>query len=208
MQVLIDDLLTYSRVGRNPKPFGPIDAAAAASDAQENLRKAVKERNAQVTLGPMPLVQGDHTAILQLFQNLLDNAIKFSTGPPRIHISAQRQDEVWVFSVQDSGIGIEPEHSESIFEVFNRLYTYDEYPGSGVGLAICNRIVELHGGQIWWNRSRARGRRFDSPFRQAFRSRRNGTSSWLPRPVETGSTVAADPLHPQPASGFPIGALW
>ena len=150
MKVLIDDLLVYSRVGRNPRPLEAVDMDKAASQALEILRKTVKERSATVTRDPLPAVQGDPTVLVQLFQNLLSNAIKFVNGePPLIHISAEHQGNICFFSVKDNGIGIAPEHAGRIFDLFNRLHTRDEYPGSGVGLAICKRIVESHGGRIW-----------------------------------------------------------
>jgi PAS domain S-box-containing protein len=150
MQALTDDLLAYSRVGSHSNPFETVDTNATASQAIENLRKTIKERGADVIRDSLPIVHGHHTCLVQLFQNLIANAIKFTRDEaPRVHVSAELRDTTWLFSVQDNGIGIAPENREHIFEVFNRLHTRDEYPGSGVGLAICKRIVESHGGRIW-----------------------------------------------------------
>jgi PAS domain S-box-containing protein len=150
MQTLIDDLLAFSRVGSQRKPFDQVDTNAAARQALDQLRKTIRESGAVVTRDHLPSIQGDYTGLVQVFQNLLGNAIKFKKdGPPEIHISAERQDQSWVFSVRDNGIGVAPEHAGRIFEVFNRLHSRDEIPGSGVGLAICKRIVEYHEGRIW-----------------------------------------------------------
>ena len=120
------------------------------SRALENLEKAVSESQAVVTQEPLPTVPGDALLLVQLFQNLIGNAIKFcKETPPRVHISAERRQNNWVFSVRDNGIGVDPEYAEQIFAIFQRLHTPREYPGSGVGLAICKKIVEQHNGRIW-----------------------------------------------------------
>jgi PAS domain S-box-containing protein len=150
MQDLIKSLLDYSRVQTRGKPLEPTDAAAAVRQAVSHLRLEIEDTSAVVTLGDLPTVMADHTQLVQVFQNLIDNAIKFRRdGPPRIHVQAEKQGGEWLFSVRDNGIGIPPDHVQRIFGVFKRLHLREEYPGIGVGLAICKRIVERHGGRIW-----------------------------------------------------------
>jgi PAS domain S-box-containing protein len=150
MQTLISNLLSYSRLDRGPKTFGQVDSKAAAEKALFNLTQAVRESKAVVELGPLPIVCADETQMVQLFQNLIGNAIKFHADEaPRVHISARSVGGEWLFTVQDNGIGIEPEYGEKIFAIFQRLHGPDKYPGTGIGLAICKKIVERHGGRIW-----------------------------------------------------------
>jgi len=162
MQALINDLLEYSRVGTDARPFGRTDCAAVLDRALANLRVAVQESNATVTHGRMPTVMADATQLTQLFQNLIANAIKFkSEEPPQIQICARHVQESalhlletgvemrWRFSVQDNGIGLDLQHAERIFVIFQRLHARDEYSGTGIGLAMCKKIVERHGGRIW-----------------------------------------------------------
>ena len=150
MQTLINDLLAYSRVSTHAKPPEPTDCEAVTSEIMSNLEMAIKESGAEITCGPLPTVMADRGQLSQVLQNLIGNAIKFrSEEPPRISVTAERQADEWVFSVQDNGIGIPPEHKDSIFQVFERLHSHEEYPGSGIGLAVCKRIVERHGGRIW-----------------------------------------------------------
>ncbi len=156
MQRLINDLLAYSRVSTRAQPFEPTDAGAALDRALANLRAAIKETGAAVTHDPLPIVRADASQLTQLFQNLISNAIKFhGDALPRVHISARKTSEVsktsevWVFSIHDDGIGIDPQYHERIFVIFQRLHGKEEYPGTGIGLAVCKRIVERHGGQIW-----------------------------------------------------------
>lgn len=150
MQTLINDLLTYSRVGKERKPLEPADCEAVLDRALAGLKSALDESRTVVTHDPLPVVLGDAPQLAQLFQNLLVNAIKFrGEKPPRVHVSAERNGNVWKFSVRDNGIGIAPEHAERIFVIFRRLHTKAEYPGTGIGLAICKKIVECHGGRMW-----------------------------------------------------------
>ena len=149
MQRLISDLLAYARIGQRGKEFALTDCAAVVDAAWRNLRAAIEESGAVLTCGPLPSVIGDETQLVQLFQNLLGNAIKFRSDTPHIHVGAERRESHWLFWVQDNGIGIEPPHVERIFLIFQRLHTRAKYPGTGIGLAICKKILERHGGRIW-----------------------------------------------------------
>ncbi len=150
MQKLIQDLLTYSRLGTRREEFKPIDCGQALGRALQNLAASIEESGASITHGPLPTVMADGSQLTQLFQNLVSNAIKFrDQQPPRVHISAERNGAEWTFAVQDDGIGIEPQYADRIFVIFQRLHPRNEYPGTGIGLAISKKIVERHGGRIW-----------------------------------------------------------
>ena len=150
MQMLINDLLAYSRVGTRGKEFKPTDYTAVLDQALVNLKAAMEEGGAVVTHDPLPTVMADNSQLVQLFQNLIGNAIKFhGKDPLRVHVSAEQKGNEWVISVRDNGIGIDPQYAERIFVIFQRLHTKEEYPGTGIGLAICKKIVERHGGRIW-----------------------------------------------------------
>jgi len=161
MQALINDLLTYSRVDTRGKSFKPIDSEAVFNQAVANLRVAIKEGEAVITHDPLPPLIADDLQIVQLFQNLLGNAIKFhGKEPPRIHVSAKQEGNEWVFSFRDNGIGIAPEYFDRIFVIFQRLHGREEYPGTGTGLTICKKIVECHGGRIWVESEPSKGSTF------------------------------------------------
>jgi PAS domain S-box-containing protein len=150
MQRLIGDLLAYSRVGRRGKEFAPTDCTAVVEAACANLRAAIEESGAAVACGPLPTVIADDVQLVQFFQNLIGNAIKFRGDRPiQVRVGAERWGHEWRFWVRDNGIGIEPQHRERIFLIFQRLHGRAQYPGTGIGLAICQRIVERHGGRIW-----------------------------------------------------------
>jgi chemotaxis family two-component system sensor kinase Cph1 len=150
MQALINDLLMISRVGTRGKPLQPCESGLSLEHALINLRMAIEEAGAEVTHDPMPRVMADISQLTQLLQNLIGNAVKFHSGEkPRIHVGAQRRGHDWVISVKDNGIGIAPEFFERIFVIFQRLHGKQEYPGTGIGLAVCKKIVERHGGMIW-----------------------------------------------------------
>ncbi len=161
MQALINDLLTYSRVGTRGKPLVPVDAAAPLKRALENLQVAIDESKAVVKVAPLPTVKADESQLVQLFQNLLSNAIKYR-GPatPEIHVSAARDGQAWHFAVRDNGIGIDPRHFDRIFIIFQRLQARDETSGTGIGLALCKKIVERHGGRIWVESAPGKGSTF------------------------------------------------
>jgi two-component system sensor histidine kinase/response regulator len=149
MRELIDDLLTLSRVGRSDGALEPIDLQQVIDQVVVNLEGAIQEAGARVEVGPMPTVVGHRSGMIQLFQNLIGNAVKFRGElQPLIEISADQQGDIWQVTVEDNGIGIDPEYHERIFRVFQRLHARDEYPGTGIGLAICKKVVEWHGGRI------------------------------------------------------------
>jgi signal transduction histidine kinase len=161
MQQLINDLLEFSRVGTRGKPLQPTDCEGVLSQVLDNLKVAILESRTRVTHDPLPTIVGDEIQLLQLFQNLISNAIKFRRvgdslaegdsvpEPPRVHVKAVPTDHEWVFSVEDNGIGMDAEYFERIFMIFQRLHSRAEYPGTGIGLAVCKKIVERHGGRIW-----------------------------------------------------------
>jgi len=149
MQTLIQDLLAYSRVGRPEIELKPTECDVIVSSAIKNLYAAVRESGAIVTFSSLPTVMANSSQLQQVFQNLIGNAIKFrGANPPQIQVAAEEKEGAWVFSVADNGIGIAPEHVAAIFTVFKRLHTRQEYPGNGIGLSICKRVVERHGGRI------------------------------------------------------------
>ncbi len=150
MKGLIDDLLSYSRVGTRGQRLRPVEADGPLEHALANLGAAIADSAAVITHDPLPCVTADASQLAQLFENLLGNAIKFhGARPPRVHVSAERAGEQWVFAVADNGIGVEPQYTERIFQVFQHLHARDEFPGSGIGLAVCKKIVQRHGGRIW-----------------------------------------------------------
>ena len=150
MKQLIEDLLAYSRVGTRGKEFKPVAVEAAVRRAINNLRAAIEETGASITYDALPTVDADDVQLAQLFQNLMGNALKFrSQSVPRIHVSSKETEAEWEFAVADNGIGIEPQYFERIFMVFQQLHTKGEFPGTGIGLAICKKVVERHGGRIW-----------------------------------------------------------
>ncbi|MBN1995467.1 MAG: PAS domain S-box protein [Anaerolineae bacterium] len=154
MQQLINDLLAYSRVGTRGKDFAPTDCQATLEYTLRNLQPVIQECGATITRDALPTVMADSLQLAQLFQNLIGNALKFrSQEPPRIHISAEKNHhgaaDEWLFSVADNGIGLEPEYAERIFIIFQRLHNREEYSGTGIGLAVCKKIVERHHGRIW-----------------------------------------------------------
>ncbi|HVE12077.1 MAG TPA: ATP-binding protein [Elusimicrobiota bacterium] len=161
MEDLISDLLEYSRVGRGDAPPQPTDCGAAVDKAVSNLAVAIEEAGASVTRGSMPTLPAQATELVSLFQNLVSNAVKFrGDAPPIVRISSRRVEEGWEFEVKDNGIGIDPVHHERVFAIFKRLHARDKYPGTGIGLAICKKIVERRGGRIWIESEPGRGSAF------------------------------------------------
>ncbi len=161
MQGLITDLLTYSRVGKGELSLEPTDLEAVLNQTLTDLSRAIDESNAFISVGFLPTVNANPRQIGQLFQNLIANALKFhSEKPPQIQIQAVLHNQFWTISVQDNGIGMEPQNTERIFVIFQRLHTRQEYQGTGIGLAICKKIVERHGGQIWVESELGRGTTF------------------------------------------------
>ncbi|HTS36099.1 MAG TPA: ATP-binding protein [Candidatus Solibacter sp.] len=161
MQTLVQDLLAFSRVGRNGTEPKLVDLNTVVEIVKKNLSASIEETKAQITSDRLPEVLFDPSLCVQLIQNLVANAIKFrGPDPPAIRISAEKNANEWLFSVKDNGIGIAPEYADTIFVIFKRLHTHDEYPGSGIGLAICKKIVERHGGRIWVESKPGQGAEF------------------------------------------------
>jgi len=149
MQTLIQDLLAFSRIGRNGAALGHVDCDAVVEEVLLSLGPAMEETGAVVTHTALPVVWADRSQMVQIFQNLIGNAIKFRGEDPAISVQAEKADKQWLFSVSDNGIGIAPECAENVFVVFQRLHARTEYPGNGIGLAICKKIVQRYGGKIW-----------------------------------------------------------
>ncbi|HZG39282.1 MAG TPA: ATP-binding protein [Nodosilinea sp.] len=150
MRTLINDLLTYSRVGTRGQAFELTSCRLAVDSAIANLQLAIEESGAVVTYGDLPQLRADPTQLTQLFQNLISNAVKFrSEAPCRVTIEASQKADAWLFAVQDNGVGLDPQYAERIFVIFQRLNNRLDYPGTGIGLAVCKKIVERHGGNIW-----------------------------------------------------------
>jgi PAS domain S-box-containing protein len=161
MQKLISDLLAYSRIGSREHCFEPTDCQAVLDTVLANLEVPVKESGAEISHDPLPTIFADRSQLTQLFQNLICNAVKFrGDRKPLIHVGAEKRNKEWVFSVRDNGIGIAPDYFERIFRIFQRLHGRNEYPGTGIGLAICKRVVERHGGRIWVTSEPGRGTTF------------------------------------------------
>lgn len=150
MQAMIEGLLAYSRIDTQGNPFTSTDCNVILEHVLRNLMRVIQAKDAVVTYDPLPTINVDATQVEQVFQNLISNALKFcDVSPPRVHISAERNDHLWRFAVRDNGIGIDPAQMDRLFKVFERLHTQEEYEGTGIGLAVCKKIVERHGGQIW-----------------------------------------------------------
>jgi signal transduction histidine kinase len=179
MQGLLEDLLAFSRVGRNGVIPAPTDVNSAVTEVLKNLDLALKQHSVTVTCNPLPTIMADRFQVVQLFQNLLGNAIKFSAKRnPCITISAEPKGREWLFSVFDNGIGIAEEHKDLVFKIFQRLHTRTEYPGNGVGLAICKKIVEHNGGQIWVESELGHGSNFRFTFPAAVADKAGKTEDY------------------------------
>jgi light-regulated signal transduction histidine kinase (bacteriophytochrome) len=161
MQKLIAGLLTWSRVNAQAGEMLPLDAGGSFRAALSNLQLAIEEAGATIGAEPLPVVLADEVQLIQLFQNLLSNSLKFrSEAPPQVRVSARPDGGVWQFTVRDNGIGVDPAHFGRLFRIFQRLNAPAKYPGTGIGLAVCKRIVERHGGSIWVESEPGRGSAF------------------------------------------------
>ena len=161
MQNLINDLLAYSRVGTRGSPFVSVSLEHLLQEALENLQVVMEENQAEITHDSLPIVLGDPVQLGMVFQNLLGNAIKFrGAQAPNVHVGVRQEGNEWIFSVRDNGIGIDQKFSERIFIIFQRLNSPGTYPGTGIGLAICKRIIQRHGGRIWVESQAGQGSTF------------------------------------------------
>lgn len=161
MQQLIHDLLEYSRVATRGKEFAPVDSNEIIRTVLNNLQISIKKNNAVIHYDNLPQIMGDDIQLMQLFQNLISNSMKFkSSKTPEITIQAEDEGNNWLFSVRDNGIGIDPQFRDRIFVIFQRLHEREEYPGTGIGLAVCKKIVERHGGEIWVESEPGKGSAF------------------------------------------------
>ncbi|WP_374223983.1 ATP-binding protein [Nocardiopsis sp. MG754419] len=201
MQTLINDLLAFSRVGRT-KNFAPVDLNTALGDALSSLEASLEDAGAVVTGDTLPSVQGDRTLLTQVFFNLVGNAVKFrGEDAPEVRISVERQDDEWVFACTDNGIGIEPQYAERIFVIFQRLHTREKYTGTGIGLAMCKKIIEFHGGRMWLDTSSVN---VDDPDGSASTeevdSGRTGTRICWTLPVDIEAEAAASAVESEEES--------
>ena len=178
MQRLIEDLLAFSRIGTKAEDFVPVALETSLHEALQNLKKAATEANAVITHDPLPEIVADRAQMVQLLQNLVGNAIKFRKPgcAPQIHVGALPSGGDWVFSVRDDGIGMESQYFERIFVIFQRLHGRDEYPGTGIGLSICKKIVERHGGRIWVTSEPGKGTNISFTLPPQGRSSRGGST--------------------------------
>ena len=161
MQTLVKDLLAFSRVGRRQTAPQDTDCNLVVRSVMANLQAVIQESGARISCADLPVLLADHTELVQLFQNLVGNAIKFRRcEPPQVRITAEKKKREWLLSVEDNGIGIAPQHADDVFVIFKRLHTREEYPGSGIGLAICKKIVEQNHGRIWVESQSGQGSTF------------------------------------------------
>jgi hypothetical protein len=162
MQILIADLLAFSRVGRTTETFESVDTDRTLARALVTLDDRITASNARIVSSGLPVVRGDPTLLTALFQNLVGNALKYRSPErePHIEVSAEHRGTDWLFTVADNGIGIDPQYSERIFTIFQRLHLRDQYGGTGIGLALCRKIVEFHRGKIWLGESAGPGATF------------------------------------------------
>ena len=192
MQALINDLLSYSRVGRSDREPALVSSDAALTQARANLAEQIEETGATIETGHLPLVLGELPLLIAVFQNLLSNALKFSGGkPPRVVITVRRDDPFWLFAFSDNGIGIEPEYAERIFVIFQRLHERSVYAGTGIGLSMTRKIIDYFGGRIWLDTTFTGGTRFYFT---------------LPMPQETMTPELEEPIDDQDnqnAEGLP-----
>jgi PAS domain S-box-containing protein len=184
MRELIDALLSYSRIDSRAQPYRPVPMDQVLTVALTNLKASIEAANATVTRTALPTVDGDPLQLGQVLQNLIGNAIKFrGPNPPHIWVSAERRGPVWQFSVRDDGIGILPEYQDRIFIIFQRLHSREEYPGTGIGLAVCKKVIERHGGRLWVESTGAPGQ---------------GSSFYFTVPVERAAPKPAEVAEPSP----------
>jgi light-regulated signal transduction histidine kinase (bacteriophytochrome) len=160
MYELLNGLLAYSRIQTRGKEFTEVDMSEVFSKVLRNLSLKISESKAEISVGELPVILADESQIIQLVQNLIENSIKFSSGEPRITFTAKIDSGYYLFSVKDEGIGIEPQYFDRIFKIFQRLQAREDYEGTGIGLAICKRILDRHNGKIWVESEPGKGSEF------------------------------------------------
>lgn len=161
MSHLVKDLLTFSKAGAHKAPQDKVDGEEALEAALRNLKLVIEENHASVSFSHLPQLRGNFAQVVQVFQNLVGNALKYrSEASPNIHVEAKRENEEWIFSVHDNGIGFDTRYARKIFRPFQRLHNRKEYPGTGIGLATCSKIIEQHGGRIWAKSKEGEGSTF------------------------------------------------
>jgi len=161
MRNIIIDLLEYSRINRNDDSYEQVDSNKVLKEVLDNMHNSIQDNNATIHVGPLPTIKANYNQMIQLFQNLLSNAIKFKSEKPlQINISAKITENGYLFSVQDNGIGMEQKYSDKIFQIFQRLHSTKQYPGTGIGLAICLKIIQRHEGKIWMESEPDKGTTF------------------------------------------------
>jgi signal transduction histidine kinase len=211
MQRLIHDLLAYARVSSQAKPLQPTDASAIVAVVLTNLRAVIEKNKGEVVCGKLPVVNADEMQLGQIFQNLIGNAIKFhGEKAPRVEIRAKASGEMWDFTVADNGIGIPKENSDRIFQMFQRLHTREEYEGSGIGLTIAKRIVERHGGRIWFESTPEKGTtfHFTIPNGGGSRSDESHSDSTGGRQPSGRGSDTGDAAHQSAADRTDGGSQW
>ena len=161
-QTLISDILAYSSISADTLAYAEVDTAAIAQSIYEDMKRSTRDRQVDLTVDALPKIVGNHAQVYQLFQNLINNGLKYQRpdATPKVQVSAQEFADRWQFSIEDNGIGIEPRHHRKIFDVFTRLQRRDQYPGTGIGLSLCKKIVERHGGKIWVESEKGAGATF------------------------------------------------
>ena len=192
MRLMIESLLEYARVETGSRPFDVVDLDDVLEDTMTDLQVRISETGAVVTSGSLPTVVGDAGQLGRVLQNLVSNAIEYSDGEPTVHISASEDDETWTITVRDDGIGIDPEEQERIFNIFERLHAVGERDGSGIGLALCKRIVERHGGDIWVDSTPGEGSTFSFSISKTHR----GLVDTVPTSSSVGASSPSDPDTP------------
>lgn len=190
LKSLISDLLAYSKIGTTGREFAPVEMEMLFARLMETFQPIIDECKGLISHDPLPVVLGNEEQMVQLLHNLIDNSIKFhGNEPPRIHVGARQMSERWLLFVRDNGIGIDPQYTEKVFVIFQRLHSREEYPGTGVGLAICRKIIERHSGHIWVDSEPGKGATFYFTLQPA-NGQKPATAQQEPAPQPHKDTIA------------------